>query len=239
MSEAERRLIVESGIAARVAAIIDPVLEGMGYRLVRVRTSGTNGLTVQIMAERPDGTFSIGDCEAASKAISPVLDVEDPIERAYHLEMSSPGIDRPLVRASDFGRWAGHGVRIEMDVPVDGRKRYRGIIIGNDGDVALLHRDDAREGEEADVRLNIADMAEARLILTDALIRETLARAKAAGFEDEDAEDEDDMTDDADLMVVRPGKPQPRSPGPARKARPFNPARPKGPGRYAKPKKDA
>ena len=113
---AEPRLIVEPGLAARVAAIAEPVLESLGYRLVRVRVSGSDGCTVQIMAERPDGTMLIEDCEAASRALSPVLDVADPVDRAYRLEMSSPGIDRPLVRRSDFERYAGHVAKIEMSV---------------------------------------------------------------------------------------------------------------------------
>src|ERR687893_1017755 len=117
MSDNEKRLITESGVAARVATIIDPVVQDLGFRLVRVKVTGTNGCTVQIMAERPDGTMSVDDCEVVSRAISPVLDLEDPIGRAYYLEISSPGIDRPLVRASDFERWAGHEVKIEMAVP--------------------------------------------------------------------------------------------------------------------------
>src|SRR5438445_4651928 len=113
---AEPRLIIEQGIAARVAAIATPVLAGMGYRLVRVRVSGTSGCTVQIMAERPDGSMPIEDCEAASRALSPVFDAEDPIESEYRLEVSSPGIDRPLVRRSDFERYAGHEAKIEMEI---------------------------------------------------------------------------------------------------------------------------
>jgi ribosome maturation factor RimP len=105
---AESRLILEQGMAARVASIAGPVLNGLGYRLVRVRVSATSGCTVQIMAERPDGTMAIEDCEAASRALSPVFDIEDPIDREYRLEISSPGIDRPLVRRSDFERHAGH-----------------------------------------------------------------------------------------------------------------------------------
>ena len=104
------------------------MLDGLGYRLVRVRVSGADGCTVQIMAERPDGTMTIEDCEAVSRALSPVLDVADPVDRAYRLEISSPGIDRPLVRRSDFERYAGHLVKIEMAVPVDGRKRFRGML---------------------------------------------------------------------------------------------------------------
>ena len=104
---AEPRLVVEPGVAARVAAVAVPVLQGMGYRLVRIKVSGDAGCTVQIMAERPDGSMQLEDCEAISRALSPVLDVADPIERAYRLEISSPGIDRPLVRRSDFERYTG------------------------------------------------------------------------------------------------------------------------------------
>ena len=131
---AEPRLIIEQGIAARVAAIATPVLLGLGFRLVRVRVSGTLGTTVQIMAERPDGSMVIEDCEAASRALSPVFDAEDPIDREYRLEISSPGIDRPLVRRSDFERYAGHEAKIEMAVAQDGgRKRFRGHRARNAG----------------------------------------------------------------------------------------------------------
>jgi ribosome maturation factor RimP len=177
---AEPRLIIEQGMAARVAALATPVLTGLGYRLVRVRVSGTLGCTVQIMAERPDGTMLIEDCEAASRALSPVFDVEDPIDSEYRLEVSSPGIDRPLVRRSDFERHAGHEIKIEMAVAREGRKRFRGVLLGVEGDAARLRRKDAAEGEETDVLLPIADMAEARLVLTDALIRESLRRDKRA-----------------------------------------------------------
>jgi ribosome maturation factor RimP len=177
---AEPRLIAEQGMAARVAAIATPVLIGLGYRLVRVRISGTSGCTVQIMAERPDGSMAIEDCEAASRALSPVFDVEDPIDREYRLEISSPGIDRPLVRRSDFQRHAGHEMKVEMAVARDGRKRFRGVLLGVEGEAARLRRKDAAEGEPADVLLPIADMAEARLVLTDALVRDSLRREKRA-----------------------------------------------------------
>ncbi|HEY2758856.1 MAG TPA: ribosome maturation factor RimP [Pseudolabrys sp.] len=179
-SETEPRLIVEPGLPARVSTIAEPVLEQLGYRLVRVRVSGSEGCTVQIMAERPDGSMTVEDCEAVSRALSPVLDVADPIDKAYRLEISSPGIDRPLVRKSDFDRYAGHLVRIEMEVPVNGRKRFRGELTGTEGDTARLHRDDAREGEDADVLLPIGDMSEAKLVLTDELVTEALRREKAA-----------------------------------------------------------
>jgi ribosome maturation factor RimP len=174
---AEPRLIVEQGMAARVAAIAAPVLIGLGYRLVRVKISGTASLTVQIMAERADGSMTIEDCEASSRALSPVFDVEDPIDREYRLELSSPGIDRPLVRRSDFVRYAGHEAKIEMEVPLGTQKRFRGIVLGVEGDAARLRPRDA-ESEAAGVLLPIADMAEARLVLTDALVTESLRRGK-------------------------------------------------------------
>ncbi len=177
-ASAEPRLVVEPGLAARVAAVAGPVIEGLGYRLVRVRISGAEGCTVQIMAERPDGTMNVDDCEAVSRALSPVLDVADLVDRAYRLEISSPGLDRPLVRRSDFERHAGQSVKIEMAAPVDGRRRFRGILLGVDGNGARLQRDDAADGEAAEVLLPIEDMAEARLVLTDALIAESLKRGK-------------------------------------------------------------
>ena len=155
---AEPRLVVEPGAAARVSAVAGPVLQGMGYRLVRIKISGEAGCTVQIMAERPDGTMQIEDCEAISRALSPVLDVADPIDRAYRLEISSPGIDRPLVRRSDFERYAGHLVKIEMAVAHQGRKRFRGTLAGVEGDAVRLHRDDIRADEDADVLLVMEDI---------------------------------------------------------------------------------
>ena len=177
---AEPRLVVEPGAAARVSAVAGPVLEGMGYRLVRIRISGEAGCTVQIMAERPDGSMQIEDCEAISRALSPVLDVADPIERAYRLEISSPGIDRPLVRRSDFERFTGHLVKVEMAVAHEGRKRFRGMLDGVEGDAVRLRRDDAKAGEEANVLLTMEDIAEARLVLTDELIAESMRRGKKA-----------------------------------------------------------
>ena len=151
----EPRLIGEQGVAARVAAISEPVLVGMGYRLVRVKISGVDGCTVQIMAERPDGTMTVEDCEAVSRALSPVLDVADPIDRAYRLEVSSPGMDRPLVRRSDFVRFAGHLVKLEMMIARDGRRRFRGLLLGVEGDAARIRRDDSSPGESDEVLLPV------------------------------------------------------------------------------------
>jgi ribosome maturation factor RimP len=180
---AEPRLVVEPGVAARVSAIAGPVLQQMGYRLVRIRISGEAGCTVQIMAERADGSMQIEDCEAISRALSPVLDVADPIDRAYRLEISSPGIDRPLVRRSDFARFAGHLAKIEMAVAHQGRKRFRGRLSGVEDDAVRLRRDDAPAGADADVLLVMEDIAEARLVLTDELIAESMRRGKAAARE--------------------------------------------------------
>ncbi len=184
----EPRLITETGPAARVARVAAPILRGLGLRLVRVKISTNQGAVVQIMAERPDGTISIDECEAASVAISPALDVDDPMGGAeYRLELSSPGIDRPLMRVSDFERAIGHEARIELLNLHYNRKRFRGWIEGVEGEgaarVLKLRRMDARADEESDVRLPLVDLDESRLVLTDALIRETL-RAEKAGAEE-------------------------------------------------------
>jgi ribosome maturation factor RimP len=188
----EPRLVIETGLAARIAALAAPVLTGLGYRLVRVRVSGRDGMTLQIMAERPDGSFTIEDCESASRTLSPSLDVEDPIPGGYRLELSSPGIDRPLVRLSDFKRALGHEAKIEMEIPVEGRKRFRGEITGTEGANAVLRFVD-KAGETQIVRLPIGDMAEARLVLSDALIAQSLKRGKDAArmAEAEDSGDGD------------------------------------------------
>jgi ribosome maturation factor RimP len=174
----EPRRITEPGRAARVAALAEPVLADLGYRLVRVRVSGAAGCTVQIMAERPDGSMAIEDCEAASRALSPVFDAADPVEGAYRLEISSPGIDRPLVRRSDFDRYAGHVAHIETLAPVDGRRRFRGDLLGTDGESVRLRRTDSAAADNPEVVLAIDDIAEARLVLTDALIADALRRSK-------------------------------------------------------------
>jgi len=188
----EPRLITETGIDARVAAIIEPTIVEMGYQLVRVKLSSQNGLTLQIMAERPDGIMTVQDCEKLSMAVSPVLDVEDPIDKAYHLEVSSPGIDRPMVRKSDFTKWIGHIVKFETSVMVEGRKRFRGTISSVSGDAFVLERETPAKDEDPLVTIPFSTLAEARLILTDDLIRDALKADKAArqaaneNFESED-----------------------------------------------------
>jgi ribosome maturation factor RimP len=189
----EPRLITETGLDQRFAAIVEPVLVGMGYRLVRVRLLNQHGATLQIMTERNDGTMTVEDCEKVSMAISPVLDVEDPIDKAYHLEVSSPGIDRPMVRKSDFRRWVGHLVKCETSILVDNRKRFRGKIVEVGEDGFTIERDQAAYGEEPRVAIPFTTLADAKLILTDDLVRDALradklAKAKAAN--QNDAEDE-------------------------------------------------
>ena len=177
----EPRLVIETGVAARIAALIEPALGTLGFRLVRVKVTGRDGGTLQVMAERPDGTFTIEDCETASRALSPILDVEDPIQSAYRLEMSSPGIDRPLARRSDIERARGHEAKIEMASMIEGRKRFRGIIEGIENDAVKLK---STEGKE-DALLPLNEIADAKLVLTDALIEESLRRDKRAKEQDE------------------------------------------------------
>lgn len=174
------RIIRESGVDARVASVIMPVLKGIGFRLVRVRLSGQNGLTLQIMAERDDGTMTVEDCEEVSRAVSPALDVADPIEKAYHLEVSSPGIDRPLVRQSDFVAWTGHQVKMETSILVTDRKRFKGKIAEAGENDVLIERDVPAYGDEPSVRVPYDSIAEARLVLTDDLIRDALSKDNKA-----------------------------------------------------------
>ncbi|NTF66356.1 ribosome maturation factor RimP [Rhizobium rhizogenes] len=190
----EPRLIVETGLDQRIAAIIEPVIVGMDYRLVRVRLMNQNGLTLQVMAERNDSSMNVQGCEEISTAISPVLDVEDPVDKAYHLEVSSPGIDRPMVRKSDFVRWNGHIVKCETSILVDNRKRFRGKITDVNDDGFTIERDQVAYGEEPKVTIPFSTLAEAKLILTDDLIRDALradkqAKAEAANQNEADEEE--------------------------------------------------
>ncbi|MCB1380986.1 MAG: ribosome maturation factor RimP [Alphaproteobacteria bacterium] len=190
----EQRLARETGPAARVAALVEPVLQDMGFRLVRVKMSGP---TLQIMAERPDGTFTIDDCEQVSRAVSPMLDVEDVIASRYHLEVSSPGIDRPLVRPTDFEIWAGHEAKIEMAVPVAGRKRFKGTLEGYDEGEVRLFVDNPDGGKEPLlIGVPFTDIGEAKLVLTDELIAAARARLPQKGYGDGADIDEDDISED-------------------------------------------
>ena len=186
---ASARLVQETGQDARVAQIVAPVIEDMGFRLVRVRLYDNSGLTLQIMAEQPDGTINVNQCEAISKAVSPVLDVDDPIPQAYSLEVSSPGIDRPLVRVSDFETWAGHTAKLETASMVNGRRRFKGQIVKVDGNDLHMRREDVADAER-DFVLPLSAIATARLILTDELIREALKRDKALREANEDLGDD-------------------------------------------------
>jgi ribosome maturation factor RimP len=172
------RFIRETGLAADLAELVEPVLDGLGFRLVRVEVSGRDGKTVQVMAERPDGTITIDDCEEISRAVSPVLDVADIVSDAYRLEISSPGIDRPLVRPSDFVDWAGSEAKIELAQPIEGRKRFRGRLEGFEDGEVLIEADLGEDGHKV-IGLATGLIASARLVLTDELVREALSRAKA------------------------------------------------------------
>ncbi len=174
------RFLRETGIAAGIAELVEPVVEGLGFRLVRVQVSGRDGQTVQIMVERPDGTLTIEDCETVSRSLSAVLDVHDPIRGAYRLEVSSPGIDRPLVRASDFEAWKGYEARIEVKEPIEGRKRFRGRLEGVENGEVLLEADVPGQGL-ATIGFKLDLIGDAKLLMTDELIREALRRSKTGG----------------------------------------------------------
>ncbi len=158
-----------SGLEARIAALVSPTLADMGYELVRVAVLGRDRPTVQIMADRADGNqIGVDDCEAISHAVGAVLDVEDPIPGNWTLEVSSAGIDRPLTRVKDWNRFSGHLARAETAIPVDGRKRFSGIVLGADTQYARLRLDDGTEAA-----LPLTEIRKARLVLTDALIEAT------------------------------------------------------------------
>ncbi len=173
----EARFITESGAAARVADLVEPVLASMGYRLVLVRLTGGNDVVLEIMAERADGTMTVEDCEAVSHAVSPLLDVHDPVDGSYRLQVSSPGIDRPLVRPVDFERWAGYEAKIELKEAVSGRKRFRGPLEGFAEGEARIEIEVPEAGRQV-IGLPIDLIGSAKLVLTDNLVRESLRRAK-------------------------------------------------------------
>lgn len=185
-------LIAKTAIDRRLAEIITPVIEDLGFELVRLRLQGGKTATLQIMADHPDGGINVDDCGQISVAVSATLDVEDPIEEAYHLEVSSPGIDRPLTRLKDFAAFEGYEARLETNQAIDGRKRWKGILAGVEGDEVLINIEES--GEEQTIGLNFDWLSDAKLILTDELIREMLRQKKEAGIEidnlDETAFDE-------------------------------------------------
>lgn len=192
-------LIAKAAIDRKLATIIQPVVEGMGYELVRVRMMGGKNKIVQIMAETPEGGIEVDDCAKISSAVSAVLDVEDPVEDPYALEVSSPGIDRPLTRLKDFDVWQGYDAKVETDELIDGRRRFRGILAGIDGDEVLINL------SEGTIGLKFDWLSDAKLMLTDDLIKEMLRQRKAAGTLNESDFDEI-KTDDASDNTQTKGK---------------------------------
>ena len=155
-----------NALADRIAALIEPSLTAMGYDLVRVQIDGKRQLRLQIMAERSDGSgMGVEDCAAISRHVSALLEVEDPIEGSYTLEVSSPGIDRPLIKAADYTRFAGHVAKVEMRHARDNRRRFTGTIKGLEGEAVVL------DTEEGSVSLPLAEIERAKLVLTDALLK--------------------------------------------------------------------
>lgn len=184
-------LIAKAAIDQRLAAIITPVIEDMGYELVRVRLMGGKSRTLQIMADKPAGGIEVDDCAKISTAVSATLDVEDPLEDAYTLEVSSPGIDRPLTRMKDFAEWEGYEAKIETAEMIDGRKRFRGILAGVEDDEVLIELETGgQDAEPVTIGLKFDWLTDAKLVLTDELIAEMLRSRKAAGIIDESQFDE-------------------------------------------------
>ena len=181
-------LIAKAAIDRRLAEIITPVIEDLGFELVRVRLMSGKATTLQIMAERPEGGIEVDDCAAISTGVSAVLDVEDPILDAYALEVSSPGIDRPLTRLKDFDMWVGYEAKIETTELIDGRRRFKGEIAGTEGDEVLITIED--QGEDVTIGLKFDWLEDAKLVLTDDLIRDVLRARKDAGQVDETQFDE-------------------------------------------------
>ena len=182
----EARFIRETGVAADIATLAEPVLDGLGFRLVRVRIMGGQDTIVEIMAERSDGSMTVEDCRLISLNLSPVLDVHDPLPDRYRLQVSSPGIDRPLVRPLDFEQWTGHEAKIELTEPVDGRKRFRGVLDGYAEGEVRINADLGKDGRRL-LGFPIALIGDARLVLTNDLVRESLRRGKKRIGEDQGA----------------------------------------------------
>jgi len=176
-------LIAKTAIDRRLAAIVGPVIEGLGFELARIRLMGGKTRILQIMADRPDGGIEVDDCAAISTAVSAVLDVEDPIEENYVLEVSSPGIDRPLTRLKDFDMWVDYEARIETTELIDGRRRFKGVLQGTEGDEVLIEIEEG--GQALTIGLKFDWLSDAKLILTDDLIAEMLRQRKASGVIDE------------------------------------------------------
>ena len=193
------RFVRETGPAAEIAALVEPVLGDMGFRLVRVVMSRRDGGTIQIMADKAHGTINVDDCASISRRLSPLLDAHDPIEGRYFLEVSSPGIDRILVRPSDFEDWAGFETKVELKELIDGRRRFRGILEGYENGEMLLQVRLDEESEPQTIGLPVDLIHDAKLVLTDELIRASLAKAKAAGKWAEGGEIEEQDIKDSEL----------------------------------------
>lgn len=178
-SSADRRFAKESGAEREIADLAEPVLDELGFRLVRVKVSGRDGGTVQVMAERAEGQTTIDDCATISRKLSPLFDALDPLPGGYRLEVSTPGIDRPLVRPSDFASFAGHEAKIELKELVDGRKRFRGRIEGVGNGEALLRVEIAGEEEPQVIGIPFALISEARLVADRDAFRADLSAKKA------------------------------------------------------------
>ena len=189
-------LVAKASMDRRLAEIITPVIEDMGFELVRVRYMGGKTATVQIMAERPDGGIEVDDCADISTAVSATLDVEDPIEDAYNLEVSSPGIDRPLTRLKDFETWEGYEAKLETADLIDGRRRFKGTLQGVEGSEVLIEIE--VNGEPVTIGLQFDWLSDAKLVLTDDLIRDVLRARKDAGQVDEKQFDEIETIIDGD-----------------------------------------
>lgn len=181
-------MIAKTAIDSRLAEIVAPVIEDMGFELVRLRLMGGKTNTLQIMAERPEGGIEVDECGEISNAVSAILDVEDPLDDSYVLEVGSPGIDRPLTRLKDFETFEGYDAKIETTELIDGQKRFRGILAGVEGEEVLVNIESS--GEVQTVGLQFDWLADAKLILTDDLIKEMLKQRKAAGTLNEDTIDE-------------------------------------------------
>lgn len=190
-------LIAKTAMDRRLADIIQPVIEGLGFELVRIRLMGGATRTLQIMADKPEGGIEVDHCGDISTAVSAVLDVEDPIEENYVLEVSSPGIDRPLTRLKDFEMWKGWEARIETTELIDGRRRFKGTLAGVEGEEVLIALDEGKE--TVIIGLQFDWLSDAKLILTDELITEMLRQKKTSGVIDESQFDEiEDAGDDED-----------------------------------------
>ncbi|MEL6914308.1 MAG: ribosome maturation factor RimP [Pseudomonadota bacterium] len=181
-------MIAKAAMDRRIREIIEPTIEGMGFELVRVRLQGGKAPLLQIMAQKPDGTIEVDDCGDISTAVSAVLDVEDPILEAYTLEVSSPGIDRPLTRLKDFDLWDGYVAKIETEELIDGRRRFKGVLAGTEDGEVLIEIEEG--GEAVTIGLKFDWLADAKLVLTDELIRDVLKGRKAAGQIDDKQFDE-------------------------------------------------